>query len=114
LTKWLAVDPRWGAAGLTASAGVSGWVEFTLLRRALNARIGTTGLPAALVVRLWGAAAISAAVAWALRVPMSTAGPIPSAMVILGVYGVLYFAATYFLRVEECAGALRRITRLVR
>jgi putative peptidoglycan lipid II flippase len=21
-------DPRWGAAGLTASAGIAGWIEF--------------------------------------------------------------------------------------
>ena len=34
-------------AGLTASAGVAGWVEFALLRSALNRRIGVTGLPAA-------------------------------------------------------------------
>jgi putative peptidoglycan lipid II flippase len=40
----LGIDPRWGAAGLTASAGMAGWVEFVLLRRALNRRIGPTGL----------------------------------------------------------------------
>jgi hypothetical protein len=44
---------------------------------------------------------------------MAIRGPIPAAMVILGGYGVLYFAITYFLRVEECAGTLRRITRLI-
>src|SRR5262249_43477404 len=36
----LAIPLRWGAAGLTASAGVAGWVEMLLLRRSLNARIG--------------------------------------------------------------------------
>ncbi len=30
---------KFGVAGLTASAGVAGWVEFTLLRRTLNRRI---------------------------------------------------------------------------
>ena len=35
--------PRWGAAGLTASAGIAGWVEFLLLRATLNRRIGATG-----------------------------------------------------------------------
>ena len=33
-----------GAAGLTISAGISSWVEFALLRRSLNRRIGHTGL----------------------------------------------------------------------
>ena len=36
LPRALGVEPRWGAAGLTASAGIAGWVEFLLLRRALN------------------------------------------------------------------------------
>src|SRR5208337_5404191 len=57
LPLWIGIDPRWGVAGLTASAGIAGWVEFTLLRRTLNARIGRTGLPASLVAQLWFAAA---------------------------------------------------------
>ena len=36
LPRWLGLEPRWGVAGLTASAGVAGWVEFTLLRRTLE------------------------------------------------------------------------------
>ncbi|HEY2012388.1 MAG TPA: murein biosynthesis integral membrane protein MurJ, partial [Bryobacteraceae bacterium] len=62
LPPWLGIEPRWGVAGLTASAGVAGWVEFALLRRTLNRRIGSTGLPATLVARLWGSAAVAAAV----------------------------------------------------
>src|SRR5437868_4219417 len=48
LPHWIGIDPRWGAAGLTASAGAAGCVEFALLRRTLNARIGGTGLSAEL------------------------------------------------------------------
>ena len=48
LPRWLGIDPRWGVAGLTASAGIAGWVEFTLLRQPLNRRIGATGLPVSL------------------------------------------------------------------
>src|SRR5919206_2608735 len=36
LMRALGVELKWGAVGLTASAGVSGWVEFYLLRRKLN------------------------------------------------------------------------------
>ena len=67
LPRWLGIDPHWGAAGLTASAGVAGWVEFTLLRRTLNARIGATGVPASLIAKLWGAAAVGAAAAWGIK-----------------------------------------------
>src|SRR5205085_9093020 len=33
LPRLLGLDQQWGAAGLTASAGIAGWVEFFLLRR---------------------------------------------------------------------------------
>src|SRR6266446_2662806 len=40
LPRLLGLPAIWGAAGLTASAGLAGWVEMLLLRRTLNARIG--------------------------------------------------------------------------
>ena len=36
--------PRWGVAGLTASAGIAGWVEFVLLRSRLGQRVGRAPL----------------------------------------------------------------------
>ncbi|HLX71915.1 MAG TPA: murein biosynthesis integral membrane protein MurJ, partial [Verrucomicrobiae bacterium] len=33
IPRWTGIDARWSMAGLTASAGVAGWVEFVLLRR---------------------------------------------------------------------------------
>lgn len=115
LRRWMGLDPEWGAAGLTASAGGAGWLEFALLRRTLNGRIGPTGLPAPLVFRLWTAAGVSAASAWAVKLAIGlgarAAHPILTGLPILGVYGVLYFAVTYLLRVEECAGTLRRLRR---
>ncbi|HYF39310.1 MAG TPA: murein biosynthesis integral membrane protein MurJ, partial [Gemmatimonadales bacterium] len=53
----LNVHPRWGAVGLTISSSLAAWVEFALLRRSLEKRIGRTALPLPLLVRLWGAAA---------------------------------------------------------
>ncbi|HMC61718.1 MAG TPA: hypothetical protein VKJ01_21175, partial [Candidatus Solibacter sp.] len=111
LRRWIGLDPQWGAVGLTASAGVAGRVEFTLLRRTLNRRIGPTGLPFALVVRLWAAAAVSAASGWAVKSAIGLDHPVRAGLLILGVYGVLYFAVTYLMRVEECAGTLRRLRR---
>ena len=111
--RWMGVDPQWGAAGLTASAGVAGWVEFALLRRALNARIGNTGVPATMLARLWASAAIGAAAGWWLKPVVFRYGHVVSAVVVLGVYGTLYFAATYVMGVEECAGTVRRVLRKV-
>jgi putative peptidoglycan lipid II flippase len=114
LPKWIGIDPRWGAAGLTASAGVAGWVEFTLLRRTLNRRIGPTGLPAPLVARLWISAAVAAAAAWALKLAIGTRHPTVYGAAILCLYGAVYFGATWLFRVEECAAALRQVAKLRR
>src|SRR3981081_3689725 len=57
----LGIDRKLGAAGLTASAGLAGWVEFYLLRREMDKRIGRTRLVRARMVRLWGAALAGAA-----------------------------------------------------
>jgi putative peptidoglycan lipid II flippase len=105
----LGLDPRWGAAGLTASAGIAGWVEFALLRRALNARIGVTGLPVALVAKLWGAAAAAAVAAWALRAVVPSSHPVLAALVLLSVYGGVYFLITDRLGVAEAGTVMRRL-----
>jgi putative peptidoglycan lipid II flippase len=108
LPRWIGIDPRWGAAGLTASAGIAGWVEFALLRRTLNRRIGTTGLPASLTARLWFSAALAAAAAWGVKTAIGRVHPIPEAILVLAPYGLVYFALTWLLRVEESRSTLRR------
>ncbi|HWD91583.1 MAG TPA: murein biosynthesis integral membrane protein MurJ [Verrucomicrobiae bacterium] len=111
LPQWLGIDARWGVAGLTASTGVAGWVEFTLLRRTLNRRIGHTGVSASLTARLWISAALAASAAWAVKLALHRPGPILGAAAVLGTYGVVYLAASYLLRVEECRFFVKRFIR---
>jgi putative peptidoglycan lipid II flippase len=101
LPRLLGLDPRWGAAGLTVSAGLAGWVEFLLLRRGLNRRIGQTGLRAGLLARLW-AAALGASIAGAVvKLALQTQHPIIVALFSLGMYGLAYFAISAELGVPE-------------
>jgi len=111
LPRWLGIDARWGMAGLTASAGVAGWVEFVLLRRTLNRRIGRTGLPTSLTAKLWISAAVAASIGWAVKFVIGRHGPILNAAAILGAYGIVYFGVTYLLRVDECRTTLKRFIR---
>lgn len=111
LTGWLSLDIRWGVAGLTASAGVAGWVEFVLLRRSLNRRIGPTGMPARFLASLWMAAALGAAGAWALKLGLRVERPLPVGLATLALYGAIYFGMTHAFGVAEArsiAGRLRR------
>jgi putative peptidoglycan lipid II flippase len=110
LPRALGLASTWGAAGLTASAGVAGWVEMLLLRSTLNRRIGHTGLPAAYVATLWASAAAGAAIGWALKIALPPLHPIIAAGFILGAYGAVYIGATIAVRVPEASGAVARFT----
>lgn len=107
--RWLGIDARWGMAGLTASAGAAGWVEFALLRRTLNRRIGRTGLRASLAARLWISAVLAAGAGWGVKLVLGRHGPVLSAAAVLGAYGLVYFAVTYLLGIEECRVTLKRV-----
>jgi len=114
LPPLLGIEPRWGTAGLTASAGVAGWVEFVLLRRGINARIGATGIPPSTLARLWGSALIGAIVAWGAKLLVGTEHPLLAAVAVLVPYGVIYLGLTMVLGVPEAKGALSRVRRLRR
>ncbi|MDQ2974052.1 MAG: murein biosynthesis integral membrane protein MurJ [Acidobacteriota bacterium] len=114
LPRALGIDPKWGVAGLTASAGIAGWIEFALLRRTLNRRIGPTGLQASFVIKLWIAALLAADVGWALKLLLPKLHPVPLAAVVLGSYGVAYFAVTFVLEIAEARPVIGRTLRLLR
>jgi putative peptidoglycan lipid II flippase len=114
LPRWIGISPVWGAAGLTASAGLAGWVEMLLLRRALNQRIGRTGLPAVFVAKLWGSAIAAAGVAWTVKLALPALHPAITAVAVLGAYGLIFLMSTVILRVSEASAALERVTRFRR
>lgn len=114
LPPLLHLDLRWGAAGLTASAGIAGWVEFVLLRRSLNRRIGATGLVPSFVAKLWAAAIVGTAVGWGFKVLLGQRHPLVMAIVVLGGYGIAYFALTFALGIEESKNVIMRGLRMLR
>ena len=108
----LGLDSKLGAAGLTSSAGLAGWVEFVLLRNSLNKRIGRTGLPVSYQAKLWIAALLSAGVGWGLKLLVAGWHPIPLAIVVLGAYGVCYFLVGFLSGVAQAQAIIRRIIRI--
>src|SRR5215470_1477461 len=108
LPRALAIDTVWGAAGLTASAGIAGWVEMLMLRRTLNSRIGNTGLSFDYIVKLWGAAIAGGIVAWFLKLTLPPMHPAFAAVLILGPYAMVFLGATLLMRIPEASKALSR------
>lgn len=112
VTAALGIEPKWGAAGLTAAARLGGIVEFFLLRRALNRRIGPTGLPFGYLSKLWTSAAVGAALGWGAKLAVGTERPILTAVAVLVPFGLGYFGTATLLGVPEVRSALGRLRRL--
>ena len=90
LPVWIGIDPRWGVAGLTASAGIAGWVEFALLRRGMHRKLGAGVSVSGFVAKLWLAAILAVAVGSAGRLTPFASHPIYGALATLGPFGVVY------------------------
>ena len=105
-------NQAYATAGLTSSAGLSGWIEFMLLKNKLNSIIGKTGVNWRYQLKLWGCALISAAFGLSIKwfVPLQVLTlPIPRAMIVLGFFGVIYFTLTDLINIEESHAVINKI-----
>jgi putative peptidoglycan lipid II flippase len=109
----LHLPARFGALGLTGSAGIAGWIEFALLRRRLAERIGECRLPKGLLPRLWASAALAVGVGFVAKMALPAVHPIWRAIVVLGLFGGVYLGSTLGLGVSEARQALARVRRLL-
>jgi putative peptidoglycan lipid II flippase len=110
LPRLLGINESFGTAGLTASAGMAGWIEFYLLRSALNKKIGVTGLKISYQLKLWAAAVLSGLVAVLIHHKIHM-GTIIQALIVLGIYGIIFFLITYFLNIEESKNMINKLVK---
>jgi putative peptidoglycan lipid II flippase len=116
LPRLLHIDQKWGVAGLTFSAGLAGWVEFALLRRALHERTGRVPYPVARLLKLYAAAIIAALIAigiyrYGMRPVHFFARPVVRGIVELGIYGAIYVAITQAMGISNVDRLFRAIRR---
>lgn len=111
LPRLAGISPAWGAAGLTASAGMAGWVEFLLLRRALEARLGRVTIAASRIGSAWLVALVSAAIATPFRWGLPSTWHVVRGFVILGIFGVVYLAGAQVMGLLDGTSLLKRVLR---
>ena len=106
-----------GVIALTATAGIAGWLEFVLLRRALSKRIGPVPLARGFLVRLWSSAIVAgvAGAAFYAYVTPRLGAHLPrilphirDGLIVCGIFGVVYLAATFALGVPEARATMGR------
>jgi len=102
------IELRLGAVGLTLSAGLAGWIEFLLLRRALQARIGSTALPHHYPAKIWAAALSASAAGWAAARYVHLGNRWANLADVLGAFGLAYLLITLCAGIPEARSLLRR------
>lgn len=111
--RWLGLNPQWGTLGLSLASSLAGWVEFSLLRRALGVRIGPSGLDRGYTGRLVLAGGAAAGAGWAVRSlgVTSLLGPTLGSVLVLAAFGAAYAAATVALEVPIARHIASRLLR---
>lgn len=98
-----------GIVGITAASGIAAWIEFMLLRRGIRKRIGRGESKAGFMIKLW-IAALAGGIAAAAVERVIALHRILEAMVLCGIFGAIYFAVAFVLRVPEVTATLSRFT----
>ena len=110
LPRLLGLDQRWGAAGLTVSAGIAGWVEFMMLRRGLQEVVGAVPSGGSRLARLWGVAIFAGLVGYGLKVVLRLHQPLVVGPCVLIPYAALYLGITQWMGIASL-GAVGRLFR---
>jgi putative peptidoglycan lipid II flippase len=111
LPPLLGLERKWGVAGLTLSAGIAGWIEFGLLRRALARRIGAVSYSIARIAKLWIAALAAAAAGLALARVSPAAHPVITGVMVLVPYCLVYLLLTQWMGISTIGSAWRALRR---
>ena len=109
LPRMLGIEPKWGVAGLTMSAGIAAWLENLLLRRGMSRKIGGVEFPGIYFAKLWACAVIAAAIAWGAKIAVHPHQPQIAAVLILLPYGAVYLALTSAMGIDEAVSLFRRL-----
>lgn len=104
-----------GPVGLALGAAVGAWLEWALLRGSLSRQIGSVGVGASILGRVFVAAFTGAAAGYGTSLLLHGLHPLIAAGVVASVFGVVYLALTRLLGVAEARivmdGVLRRFRR---
>ena len=109
-----------GAVGLAFAAACASWFEFVLLRYAMKRRIGALPPAPKFQLTVWGAALLAGAAGWLVgqfviprffQIDRGSFGMIMSALIVSGVFGVIYLGVTMLAGITEAKRLIGRFTR---
>ncbi len=110
--EMMKINSMWGLTGLTASAGIAGWVEFWCLKLALEKRIGATNLKPFFILKLWSLAGLSGALGYlSYHFIFHELNVFLSGVLSLMVFSFAYLGLAMIFKVEQVQFILKRFRR---
>ena len=108
--------PVWGAFGLTASAGFAAWIEFVLLQRWLDRRIGHVAIPVKLGFGALAAATVAGAAGFGAHrlVHAVVHRTLPGSVAAIAAFGAVYLGIMAIAKVPEADDLVGKVTRRFR
>lgn len=103
-----------GPVGLALGAAVGAWLEWALLRGSLSRQIGSVGVGAGALGRLFAAALVAAAAGYGTSLALGTVHPLMAAGLVAAVFGVVYLVLTRALGVTEARVVMQGVLRRFR
>jgi putative peptidoglycan lipid II flippase len=103
-----------GPVGLALGAAIGAWLEWALLRGSLSRQIGSVGVGAAALGRLFAAALAAAAAGYGTSRMLGPVHPLVAAGVVAMAFGVVYLALTRALGVAEARVVMQGVLRRFR
>jgi putative peptidoglycan lipid II flippase len=107
--RLLGIEQRWGAVGLSATAGLAAWVEFLMLRHTLQGRIGAVRFRPGYLPRLWVAAGTGALTAWTILMLVDRSGPLVQAALALVPFGLVYFGLCLVFKIPTALALVAEV-----
>jgi putative peptidoglycan lipid II flippase len=114
----LGLDASWSIVCLTVAGSLAGWVELWLLRRTLNARIGSSGIAWSFTWRAGLASLLAAGAGFGVKVLAGSLLPdLPPFLVaipVFGGFGAVYLGVAVGLGVPQAKSLVARVTGRLR
>jgi len=103
-----------GPVGLALGATAGAWLEWALLRRSLVRRTGNIGTGGGYLVRMFAAALLAAVAGYGVSLLAEPMHPLPAALLVAAVFGVVYLTATLLFGLDEARAFSDALARRIR
>jgi len=95
------ISERWGIVGLAAGSAMAAIIEYSMLKRGINRRLGRIGLSPGFLMLVWLAALSAAMVVTLTRPTLVRLHPVAAAGIAVPTYGLVYLIVTRACRIPE-------------